>query len=261
MEKIVSFEKEIKLHTLINDITSISLDNDLNINNNEINGNFTITGSYTISGESDLEENINEVIPCTIAIDKKYNTSKASIIIDDFRYKISNDSLLINIDVLLKDLEIVEVLDSEEEQAIIDEINGYDERNENEEIEDIGVDEEIDSTVFKLENNDVIKEPVLITDKEPTLLDPKLANNNTITNVNINQSSKDVDDSKFASIFATLANAPETFVKYHVYIVRGEDSIESVINKYKTTRDILTEYNDLENVVTGTKLIIPNINE
>ena len=47
-----------------------------------------------------------------------------------------------------------------------------------------------------------------------------------------------------------------------MYIIRNGDNVDEIISKYKTTREILEEYNDMSNIKIGTKLIIPsNINE
>ena len=63
------------------------------------------------------------------------------------------------------------------------------------------------------------------------------------------------------SIFSAFKDTEETFATYCVYIIREGDSLDAVINKYKTTRDTLAEYNDLSDIRIGTKLIIPNSNE
>ena len=65
------------------------------------------------------------------------------------------------------------------------------------------------------------------------------------------------EESKMSSIFNAIASSDETFVTYHVYIVRENDTVDSIIEKYKTTRDDLVAYNELENIKIGSKVIIP----
>ncbi len=60
------------------------------------------------------------------------------------------------------------------------------------------------------------------------------------------------------SIFSVFSNTPETYSTYSVYILREEDNLEEIIAKYKTNREILAEYNNLDDLKVGTKLIIPN---
>lgn len=61
-----------------------------------------------------------------------------------------------------------------------------------------------------------------------------------------------------SSIFSAFKDTDETFSTYCVCIIREGDSLDTVINKYKTTRDILAEYNDLSDVRIGTKIIVPS---
>ena len=86
------------------------------------------------------------------------------------------------------------------------------------------------------------------------------ANNLNITNTN-NDTDSDNDNSDIPSIFSAFKDTDETFSTYCIYIIREGDSLDTVINKYKTTRDILAEYNDLSDIRIGTKIIIPSTNE
>ena len=63
------------------------------------------------------------------------------------------------------------------------------------------------------------------------------------------------------SIFESFANTEETYSTYSVYILRENETLDEVINKYKTTREELSEYNDLDNLRVGSKLIIPSLLE
>ena len=48
---------------------------------------------------------------------------------------------------------------------------------------------------------------------------------------------------------------------YQVYIIRENDTIETVLNKYNITRETLNLYNDLTELKLGDKLIIPQVND
>lgn len=54
-----------------------------------------------------------------------------------------------------------------------------------------------------------------------------------------------------------IDNTNETYKSYTVYIVREGDSIEQIIEKYETTKEILLDYNDLSEIKIGDKIIIP----
>jgi len=66
------------------------------------------------------------------------------------------------------------------------------------------------------------------------------------------------DNNNFDSIFENFNDKDEVFVTYNVHIYRENDTLDSIINLYKTTKEKLEEYNDLSNITLGSKLIIPN---
>lgn len=70
-----------------------------------------------------------------------------------------------------------------------------------------------------------------------------------------------MQDQNVESIFMSFDNAQETYSTYRVYIVRENDNIETILNKYKISKEQLEDYNNLQEVRIGTKLIIPNIKE
>ena len=49
----------------------------------------------------------------------------------------------------------------------------------------------------------------------------------------------------------------ETYVTYHVHIVRSDDTIESIAKKYGVTIDDIKKYNSVDNLEIKSKLIIP----
>ena len=63
------------------------------------------------------------------------------------------------------------------------------------------------------------------------------------------------------SLFDNLNSSGETYVTYSIYIMKENDTIESIMDKYKVSRLELEEYNDLNGINIGTKIIIPSGNE
>ena len=51
----------------------------------------------------------------------------------------------------------------------------------------------------------------------------------------------------------------DTYTTYKVYIVEDSDTIESICSKYNITKEELEKYNDIENIKTKDKIIIPYI--
>ena len=59
---------------------------------------------------------------------------------------------------------------------------------------------------------------------------------------------------KYCGIGATITQDPETG---KVYIVRPNDTIDAICNKYEININDLKEYNDITNINVGDKIIIP----
>ena len=125
MNKIIPFNKEIKFDENIGEITSIALDDTLKfIDSNTISGDLIVRGAHKYL---DIEEDFSYPIPTQIAVDDKYDTTKAKISIDDFYYEIINDNTLkVKIDLLLDDLFFKE----KEIEPIVEEITVPDVREE-----------------------------------------------------------------------------------------------------------------------------------
>ena len=54
-----------------------------------------------------------------------------------------------------------------------------------------------------------------------------------------------------------IDNGKETFGTFIVYIVRQNESINSIISKYNTSLEEIEKYNDIKDLSIGSKLIIP----
>ena len=83
-----------------------------------------------------------------------------------------------------------------------------------------------------------------------------------IENIGVNEELSEEKIKNISSFFEVLNDAEETFTTYSVYIMRKEDTIETVMDKYKITKEQLSNYNDLDNLEIGSKVVIPqSINE
>lgn len=219
MKKIVPFTKNLNFKTKIGEITSISVDNTLKLDNQFVSGEFIISGTYKIMSDSKTEEEFNYQIPVDINIDNKYDTTKCQISIDDFSYEIINEDILkVNISVLLDELYTKEENISEEkierEEIILDDIE---EINTSDVFSEKDTKEEIDNNI-----------------KDELDFQNKILNN--------------MDTTKEYSV-------------YRVYNVKENDTIDLILEKYNISKEILSEYNDLDNITIGSKIIIPSIDE
>ena len=123
MKKIVTFKKDLIFKTNLSEITSISLEHNLQLKTqNLINGNFIINGEYKIADSSTNTELFSFELPFDINIDDKYITKDIVVDIDDFYYEIVDNRILnVNIDVLIDKLEEKPLIIQEEERCVEDE--------------------------------------------------------------------------------------------------------------------------------------------
>lgn len=230
MKQTIPFKKDITFKTKIGELTAISLDNDLTLKGEDlIIGNFYISGNYKMHEGSITEEEYSYKIPCEIAISDEYDTYDATIDIDDFYYEIINDEILrVNITVILDNLEKKEEFLKKEDR--------------NEEIE-VLTDESKEDTEKKV-FEDEINLSVDNEFKEEILEKP---NNDRITS--------------FYETKEKVKKQTDTFLTYKVYIFKEADTIESILEKYNITKEDLSDYNNLEEIKAGSKLVIPSSND
>lgn len=234
MKKIVPFSKDLMFKTSILEITSIALDNTLKLDENIVTGEFIISGTYRMIGS--LEEiDFKFNIPVDITIDSKYDTSKCLVSIDDFSYEIINEEKLkVNISVMLDDLDIKE--DEEISKIeVIDTVDSLDTRNEK---EFTMLDEELNNV---LEINSQMNNQVNNSKPDEVKENTKLDNNLNIFN-------------------ATMTDTHEYSI-YRVYTMKEDDTLELIYEKYNVNKEILSLYNDLDNLSVGSKIIIPSVDE
>lgn len=237
MKQIIPFVKDISLAPKIYEVTSIALEHNLKMENSDsVVGSFTVSGKYRINNISINEEVFEENIPFDITLDSKYDASKVTIDIDDFYYEIINDEFLrVHIDVLVDNL-VYEKEKVEKPAEII--------KEEREEI----------STVINERNDDLMNDNVNLSDKKEDTL---------IRKEDAKTSKKDEErESDITNKIETgLFDKEEKYITYKVHIVRDTETIDEITAKYNVSKEELEKYNDLNNIVLGTKIIIPISNE
>ena len=223
MKKIIPFRKEINFKTNLYEITSISLDHELNLDDSTIKGDLIVSGSYRINDISVNVEEFKYCIPVDIEMSDNYILDDVKIDIEDFYYEIINNNVLsVNIEVAIDNLK----------EAPMEEVKNP-----------IILDEEIKSVNFDITNLEDIK---------PLEFEP----------INcINKELPRIDASDVKSLFDNFDDSNETFSTYRICIVKETDTIESIMINYGITKDLLSEYIDISDIKIGDKLIIPSINE
>ncbi len=214
MKQIISFKKELLFKTKVSDITSISLEREIKVEDSIITGIFHITGDYKINEGSINREEFSFDLPFDITIDPRYDINTIEVDIDDFHYDlINNDTLKVNIDLYIKAEYLPEETTDKED----------------------------------------FKEPEMVDEILPIKKD------NSDDRVELVEESEENID-KENDLFSNLDNS-ETYSTYYVYIVKEEDNIDKILNKYDITKEELESYNDISNISVGDKLSIPKCNE
>ncbi len=243
MKRIIPFKKEIFFKTNISEITSISLEHNLSIDNQDIKGEFIVNGDYKISDRSKMVETFDYKIPFEISIDDIYDISNALVDIDDFYYEIINNQILsVSIDVCVDKIKerliINEIPNLEEKKDIIEELYEEQKKEDNLSIEenDINIEKKINQENRCIEKGDIIpgKEEFDNMENKKEIIEKNESKNKDI--VDNNESNKEEITDKINSLFSNVGDS-NNYVAYNVYIIREGDTIDGIIEKYETTED------------------------
>jgi len=239
MKKNIPFKKDILFKTKISEVTSISLEDTLELTEpDHIKGEFIVNGDYKITDGSVNRENFLYNIPFDLKLENKFNPNKTMVDIADFYYEIINNEILrVNIEVEVNGDEILNehrplkedsdlVKDVKEIEAELEIVR----KNLEEEPEVLEVDEERENQAFQ----EIETPPVAV--QQPV-----------------------INEEKIKSLFDSFDDKDETFSTYHVYIVRNNDTIDAIMAKYNVTKEELSLYNQIEELKVGDKIIIPAI--
>lgn len=283
MQKIIPFKKEVNFKDNVSEITSISLEHSLHREKqNEIAGEFIVSGEYKVIDTSSVLDRFSFELPFSIHMDEKYDITKTSIDIDDFYYEIINSNILsVHIDVVVDKIEEKEII----EEPILEEVR---EVPETEAIEKAIVEEietlDLDNTEVREELIEELKEEIkefqaqstleesseeerTITEQPEVLESPKEEpvrvipmeeeSSETKEELSRDQKGTKIDTVDTISSIFDQTDKKGLYQTYRVYIVREEDTIDSILQKYEMAKEELEKYNELQEVKKGDKLIIP----
>lgn len=226
MKSIVPYTKDITFNTKIAEICSISLEHDLNISETEVEGNFIVSGEYKSHEVSVNKEKFEYKLPFALEVTEDIVRDSIDFEITDFTYEVINDTTLrVNI-------EFCVTADEEEIESVVEE-------NKEE------INEEVD-----MERQEV-QESVL---EEINSLFPEEEEGEKEDTERLDEDSENI-------ILNSMEEKESEFATYHIHIVGGEDTMESICTKYNTDINTLKEYNNVESIAIGDKLIIPWLDE
>ena len=228
MKKKVTFDKSMEFPRMIGQISAISLDSALRfVDGANIEGDLIVSGKYKLTEASQLEEDFYYKIPIEITLTENLDIDHSSVDISDFTYETQENMLICHIELFINGIEIIEEKIVEEER----ECDGEKKMEKEIEIPHKNIEEELVKEEKTIENDEGI-----LNEKEEI-------------------------EEKDNSLFFNFKDDDDQYGTFIVYIVRQNETINSIIEKYHTTLEELEQYNDLKEIQNGTKLIIPAHND
>lgn len=269
VKKIIPFRKDLEFNTPLYEVTSISLEHHLiKKSDTLISGNFIISGDYKQTESSENKDPFNFTLPFDIALATKIDLDDMLLDVDDFYYETGKNTLKVNIDLLLDATEIGE---PEKEKEDRENINGKDVESIDSNIyndnDDSRVPDEFNDVNYKkpqlenlpnsLDNSGVSLDDIQNDNFMDSINNDNVSDNGTSnivnSNININEN-QNINENN--NLFASFETA-DTYTAYRVYLIKEDDTIDTILKKYNVTKDDLSAYNDLSDIKYGDKIIIP----
>lgn len=211
-------DKEFLFKSSIYEITSISIEDNHDINGSKIEGEFIISGDYRIHEISINKEDFCFKLPYTHELPSNINLDTVELEITDFNYEFNNnDELKVHVEYILTAEEGIKLFESEAE------LNKFLDDN--------------DAEIIDLKESTRAQNEVLLPETKEEVETPSKIDENMI----------------LGSI-----NEEEKYVKYHIHTVTMNDSIESITKEYNISLNTLKKYNTFENLELNMKLLIPD---
>lgn len=256
----IPFTKDIAFLKKVCEITSISLEHEIKVEDSILKGNFIVSGDYKSHEISVNKEPFSYMLPFEIELASDIDTDTIEFMIDDFTYEIINNTdLRVNIDfnILASKKEILEEPETifedaskafleNEERDIVEEENNSNEEIEPEMIEEVKEDDiEREDKMIELEEN-----------REPIAIPVSLEQEKVIEKV---EEVKEVVSED--TLINSITNTDDEYATYHIHMVSDGETVETICTMYNSNMNILGEYNELGELNAGDKIIIPEKNE
>ena len=232
----IPFEQEIEFKTNVSEITKISLEHDYNVNEQLVLGNFYISGEYRVYEVSITKDSFNYTLPFEVQLNDEIKNDTLEFNIEDFSYEIiDNKKMKVKIEYSLQ---------AEVENNLFERVN----------------EEEIESELAFIDDF-LEKEQECVDSEIIEVAEKEMEENNAILEENKEVIEDRIGKEEEKTIMETIKTSDDTFVTYHVHIVKENETKESISSMYKVSTSYLSEYNNLDNIVVGDKILIPKIDE
>lgn len=231
MKKIINFTDDIEFRNNIYEISSISLEREFEATENDISGTFIITGSYRGHEISLNQESFTKKIPFSYHFEEPMDKETITMEVDDFTYEIDQNKLCVDIE-----------YEIEGDKMIFDDEREFDKFLENHEVELVDFKDDIK------EEKPIIEENVEACEQEKEEEKEKQEKQ---------ENNEDREVKVDTEIMDTLTGGENTYITYHIHVCDESDTLEYIANKYKISIDVIKDYNSIDNISAGMKLIIP----
>ncbi len=253
MRESIPYEKEIVFNTKIAEITSISLEYEANVLDEDIEGDFIVSGDYKIHELSVNKEPFKYRIPFSVSLTDDIIRDSIKYDINNFTYEIvDDDTLRVNISFGI-DYELVKEKVLKEEESIEKEDNLINREDKTDGVLQTREDKaslELNNLLDDIELNN--------TSSNKKVLDNTFIQDSGVTEV---KNTTLTDNTNKEVVLNNVSNALNTYVTYHIHVLSEGEDIDTIINKYKVNKDIIEEYNQGLEWVMGEKVIIPELQD
>lgn len=257
VKSIIPYTKNISFGTKIAEITSMSLEHEMDVKPGEVSGNFIISGEYRSHEVSVNREPFLYKLPFSIDLADRIDLDSLKFEITDFSYDVLNDDT-VEVDIEFS-LEAEELPEEEIEEVTEEKVE--EDRSLFEKVEDPIVTPEIadllDTNIVE-ESDEELAESMEI--KEEIKSEEKGSESRDVVLEEKMEKKEDMTETE-ETIIENVNPMDDSFATYHIHIVKEGESIETICTMYQSNMNVLTDYNDIKELSVGDKIIIPKEDE
>ncbi len=224
MNEVYVLDKEFIFKNNIHAITSISIENNYEIENSNLAGEFIISGDYRLHEVSINKEDFSFKVPFNADIKSNVNLESIELEITDFTYTAIEDELSVHIEYLVTgEQSLIEFAKESDLEDFL--------QNNDAEIVDLSEEE--------------IRNPEIIEEIKEEVIEAKEERAHEIIDQNLDKEA-----------IINSIESEENFITYHVHTVVASDTVEGICNKYNINLNDLKKLNNIDELTVNMKLII-----
>ncbi len=251
VKSIVPYKKEISFGSKIAEITSMSLEHEIDLTPEEVHGNFIISGDYKSHEVSVNREPFLYKLPFSIEITDHVDLDTFQFEITDFSYDVLNDDTVeVDIEFAISAEELVEEEVMEVPVVSVEDVI-KEEREEEVEEPDL-------SRLIETPEEEGILTQILMTEDVEEPEQERVETKTMMTETKVVK--EDMKESE-ETIIQNVNPMDDSYATYHIHIVNSGETVETICTMYHSNLGLLSEYNDMSQVAVGDKIIIPKEDE